>query len=39
VNRETCWLYTAAVSTEWSLLGPPWNNQAALYLFQKHLLC
>jgi hypothetical protein len=39
VTRETCWLHTAAVSTVWSLLGPPWSNQAALYLFQKHLLC
>ena len=28
----------AAVGTAWSLLGSPRNGQAALYLFQKHLL-
>jgi hypothetical protein len=31
-------LHTAAVGTAWSLLGSPQNGQAALYLFQKHLL-
>jgi hypothetical protein len=31
-------LHTAAVGTAWSLLGSPRNGQAALYLFQKHLL-
>ena len=30
-------LYTAAVGTAWSLLGSPRNDQAMLYLFQKHL--
>jgi hypothetical protein len=23
----------------WSLLDPTWNDQAAFYLFQKHLIC
>jgi len=32
-------LHTAAVGTAWPLLGSPRNGQAALYPFQKHLLC
>ena len=32
-------LHTAAVGTARSLLGSPPNGQAALYLFQKHLVC
>ena len=32
-------LYTAAVGTTWPLLSSAPTGQAALYLFQKHLLC
>jgi hypothetical protein len=43
-DQITCYpssqtLCTAAVGTAWSLLGSPRNGQAALYLFQKHILC
>jgi hypothetical protein len=43
-DQVTCYLssltlYVAAVGTAWSLIGSPRNGQAALYLFQKHLLC
>jgi len=30
---------SAAVGTAWPLLGSFRNGQAALHLFQKHLLC
>jgi hypothetical protein len=30
---------TAVVGTVWLLLGSSWNGQAALYVFQKYLLC
>jgi hypothetical protein len=32
-------LHIAAVAMAWPLLGLPRKDQAALYLFQKHLLC
>ena len=43
IDRTTCLsssltLHTAAISTARPLLGSPLKDQAALYLFQKHLL-
>lgn len=32
-------LHTDADGMVWSLLGTPWNGQAAFYLIQEHLLC
>jgi hypothetical protein len=43
LTKISCWLssrtlYIAAVGVAQSLLGSPRNGQAALCLFQKHLL-
>lgn len=39
ITLSSLTLHTAAISTAWSWLGSPWNNQAELHLFQKHILC
>jgi len=38
LSRPTLTLHTAAAVTAWPLLDSPRNGQAALFLFQKHIL-